>query len=165
MEFKLAHPGEASMLTRMAHDSKAFWGYTPEQLLLLKPDLLIDSEYIRQHIVYKVLIDERLIGFYALSYHNLENCFFIDHLWLIPDRIRQGIGRSVFIHIISQLKETGQSRVLVKGDPHARGFYEKMTGRLIAEKPSRDASVLLSVYEFDVRQVFEYFLPLHSRIY
>lgn len=158
MEFKLASPGEGSLLTQMAHESKGLWGYTEEMMRVWEPDLLIDGKYIKQNIVYKILINQELVGFYALRYQNSENCFEVDHLWLKPSHIKKGIGRSVFIRILSQLNDLGQRRVLLNGEPHARGFYEKMFGRLIAEKQSLIPGTLLPVYEFDVRPVLDKFM-------
>lgn len=150
MEFKLAHPDEGVMLTHMAYESKGLWGYTPEIMQIWEPELLVDGNYIMQNIVYKILTDSQLIGFYALRYVNAENCFEIDHLWLKPTHINQGIGRAVFLRILAQLKELGQHRVLLNGEPHARGFYEKMHGKIVTERKTRLPGVLQPVYEFDV---------------
>lgn len=120
----------------------------------------VDEQYIKHNIVYKILTDGELIGFYALCYKNVENCFEVDHLWLVPGFVKKGIGRIVFIRILSQLKELGQTRALLKGDPHAKGFYEKMLGKLISDIQTTQIDV--PIYEFDVNAVLAMTAVEHS---
>lgn len=155
MEFKLAHPGEGVLLTHMAYESKSQWGYTPEIMQIWEPELLVDGNYIKHNIVYKIIIDQELVGFYAIRFQNDKNCFEIDHLWLKATHINKGIGRAVFVRILGQLKELGQVRVLLNGEPHARGFYKKMHGRIIEERQTKIPGLLQPVYEFDVPAVLE----------
>lgn len=160
LEFKLAHPGDGFFLNRIAQESKAIWGYSSEYLKNWEQGMKVDEQYIKNNIVYKIYFDQELIGFYALCYKNLENCFEVDHLWLIPAYVNKGIGRTVFIRILSHLKELGQTRALLKGDPHARGFYEKMLGKLVPD--TQDSGTDIPVYEFDVSAVLAMTAVEHS---
>ena len=155
LEFKLAHPGDGRLLTRMAIDSKSFWGYPEDIMRIWEPELQIDEAYIKQNIVYKILIKDELIGFYALRFLDVQNCFEIDHLWLKPSHIHQGFGRTVFIRILSYLKELGQTKTLLKCDSYSSGFYLKMKGHLKGQEESKIEGRYLTVYEFDVKEIAE----------
>jgi predicted N-acetyltransferase YhbS len=73
------------------------------------------------------------------------------HLWIEPDRQRQGIGRVLVSHALQAARDAGRSRVEVIADPFAEPFYVKLgalrIGSVAAPMPG-DPARALPVLEF-----------------
>ena len=145
-----ANDGE--QLTQIAYSSKRYWNYSDAQMLLWKDDLTIDSNYILDNLVYKVINQKTCIGFYVLKFDDNETCYEIDHLWLMPENINKGFGAIIFKNIIAQLSELKQKRCTLIAEPNAIGFYKKMNGKIIRSFESKIPGRMLDVYEFKTNQ-------------
>ena len=97
------------------------------------------------------MFTEKLIGFYALKFDETENCYEIDHLWLLPENINKGYGKHIFQNIISQLSTLNQKRCILTAEPNATGFYQKMNGKIISTFESKISGRMLEVYEFKIK--------------
>ncbi len=62
--------------------------------------------------------------------------FWLEHLFIDPRHIGNGIGSKLFSHLRDRCKEMGRSELGILADPNSRGFYEKMGWRYIKEIPS-----------------------------
>lgn len=118
---------------------------------LWKEDLGISRDYINENEVTKVLLNGKLIGFYALKFNETMECYEIDHFWLLPEFIGQGFGKRVFRHIMETLAKKNQTKVTLSSDPNAAGFYEKMHGKIIGQKESKVSGCYLPIFEFTVK--------------
>ncbi len=78
--------------------------------------------------------DGTLIGFCALKLK--REAAALDHLWVLPARIRSGVGRTLFAHAEAIAREAGASRLIIVGDPHAEGFYLRMGAVKCGEEPA-----------------------------
>jgi GNAT superfamily N-acetyltransferase len=47
----------------------------------------------------------------------------LEHLWVIPQAMGCGIGRSLFTHAIQVAQELGFQELVIESDPNAAGFY------------------------------------------
>jgi GNAT superfamily N-acetyltransferase len=119
-----AAPGDALALTDIAFAAKRSWGY-PEawieswrDLLTVRPDL-IDS-----HHTYVALSGERKLGFYVLG-HKGDRLDLL-HLWVLPEAMGRGLGRSLFLHAVQRTNELGYRALEIESDPNAEGFYLRM---------------------------------------
>jgi len=139
---------DAELLTATAHNSKKFWGYSDALMELWKEDLEINTDYILKNKVVKVFENKNFIGFFALKTNHKEEVE-IDHLWLLPDKIKRGYGRSIFQHILNYVKTQGYKKVTLIAEPNAKGFYEKMNGRVVGMFQSKINNRLLDIYQFD----------------
>ena len=151
LTYKKATVDDGELLTNISTTSKRYWNYSEEQLLLWKEDLEINEKYLLSNLVYKVFYSEKLIGFYALKFDETENCYEIDHLWLLPDNIKKGYGKHIFQNIISQLSTLNQTRCILTAEPNAIGFYQKMNGKIISTFESKISGRMLEVYEFKIK--------------
>jgi GNAT superfamily N-acetyltransferase len=76
-----------------------------------------------------------VIGFFALETIGSENR--LDHLWIEPERIRQGFGRQLFQEAVIAAKSLGWASFRLAADPPAEEFYLKMGARRIGDVQSR----------------------------
>jgi N-acetylglutamate synthase-like GNAT family acetyltransferase len=114
---------------------------------LWKSDLEVSEDYILENTVVKVFDQETFIGFFgikAMEGGNLE----IDHLWLIPDKIKKGYGRAVFQYILNDLRANGHKKATLTAEPNAKGFYDKMGGKIVGQFQSKINGRFLDIYEF-----------------
>src|SRR5689334_23191370 len=88
----------ADALSRLAYMSKQHWGYPAEWMDVWRPSLTITPRMILQNEVFTAVASEGPIGFYLLSRHDSEAT--LDHLWIDPARLRQGLGRALFEHAV-----------------------------------------------------------------
>lgn len=141
-----AQPEDAALLTATAYTSKKFWGYSDELMELWKEDLSISSEYIVNHKVVKVFEQETFAGFFAIKIEdgNAE----LDHLWLDPIHIKRNFGRQIFEYLIRYLVSIEIHEMKLIAEPNAKGFYDKMGGKIIGEFQSKISGRMLDIYEF-----------------
>lgn len=56
----------------------------------------------------------------------------LDHMWVMPVAIKQGIGSALFHHAITA--QPPPAKVIeIESDPHAEGFYSKMGAETVGE--------------------------------
>jgi GNAT superfamily N-acetyltransferase len=119
-----ADPQDFVRLSQIAQAAKRYWGYPERWLELWQAELTLSSEYIAAHQVYKALMRGEAAGFYSLLFDALDAE--IDHLWVEPMYIGQGIGRQLWEHAVKNAALLGALRLVVVADPHAERFYRKM---------------------------------------
>jgi ribosomal protein S18 acetylase RimI-like enzyme len=149
LSFVHASPADHKTLTETATTSKRFWGYTGEQMELWKQDLEVSEEYILQNRVVKVFDKSAFLGFFAIKYPAGKHPE-IDHLWLLPQHIRKGYGKQVFQYILNSLEAEGHKQATLYAEPNAKGFYDKMGGRVIGSFRSKISGRYLDIYGFDL---------------
>jgi GNAT superfamily N-acetyltransferase len=119
-----ADPADASLLTEIAFAAKRSWGYPESWIQQWKDVLTITSEYLVQHPAYVASIEGRIMGFYVL--HLNPGNARLEHLWVIPNEMKKGIGRALFRHAEETSKTAGIDRMEIEADPNAEGFYARM---------------------------------------
>ena len=129
MTISRAKPEDAPELTAIAFAAKRHWRY-PEQWMERWRDLLtIRPEFIVNHETHAAIDEGRIVGFYALfpQADRIE----LQHLWVIPEQMHRGIGRSLFQHAVDRAKKLGFQKIEIESDPNAEGFYCRMGARRI----------------------------------
>jgi ribosomal protein S18 acetylase RimI-like enzyme len=135
MQITRAKPGDAAALTAIALAAKRHWGY-PERWIEGWRDLLtVGQEFIASHETYAAIIDGRTVGFYALD--RKDDRADLLHLWVSPDWMGRGVGRSLFLHALERVKASGFSVLEIESDPNALGFYERMGARRVGVRVSQ----------------------------
>lgn len=152
LEFVPAVASDAELLTQTAFSSKKFWGYEDAFFEIWKDDLTVTAAYISNNQVVKVLSDRLFIGFYAIC-QTTDSEVELDHLWLVPDQIRNGFGSIIFGHLLKTIPLPAKILTLV-AEPFAIGFYEKMGGKPRGEIQSRIEGRKLMAYEFEINKMF-----------
>lgn len=131
IEIERATPEHAARLTQIAHAAKSYWGYPARWIELWHDQLHITPAYIQSHEVYAALVDNVVLGFYALA--GSGNQLQLDHMWVMPIAIHQGIGRAMFEHALVRAAELGARVLQIEADPNAEGFYQKMGAQTVGE--------------------------------
>lgn len=124
----------ATMLTEIAVAAKSHWGYPPGWLERWRQELTITPAYLAAHPVFVALDYTRPVGFYALVCDDGDAR--LDHLWVRPSYMRQGVGRALFAHAEATARQRGARRLTIVGDPHAEGFYLRMGATPCGRQPA-----------------------------
>ena len=126
-----AHRADASRLTTIAHAAKRHWNYPEAWIREWREQLTVTPEYIDEHRVFVIEIEGTVVGFYALRGDGpvVE----LDHLWIDPTRIGDGLGRRLVEHGMAEARGSGAQRVEIDSDPHAEAFYAHLGARRIGK--------------------------------
>lgn len=140
-----ARPDEHQLLTEISFASKKYWDYPVHFFDIWKKELTITKEYILQNTVYVIETAETIVGYYALvelendlqiSRITLKAGLWLEHMFIDPSFIGTGLGRKLFTHCLKTCGLNDISTIKILADPNAKGFYQKMGCRIIADYPS-----------------------------
>jgi N-acetylglutamate synthase-like GNAT family acetyltransferase len=131
LHIRRAAPDEAGALTSLAHAAKRYWNYPEAWIEHWKTDLTITADFIARHEVYVAMIEGTIAGCCALVVGNSRAE--LEHMWIDPQQMGNGVGRSLFEYTKQRAKELGLAEVELSADPHAEGFYERMGAKHIGE--------------------------------
>lgn len=134
MEIRIlpADPEQAEVLSQIALAAKAHWGYPRRWMELWRPQLTFTSEYFEKHESWVAERNGISVAFYTLQEKN-GNAW-IEDLWVSPEFIGKGIGKSLFLHALDRSRQRGSKKLQLEADPNAVGFYEKMGMYKIGER-------------------------------
>ncbi len=135
MEIVRARPTEAAALSLLAQRAKAHWGYPAAWLEQWRAQLTITPDFVAQHEVFTGRGDGQPVGFYALA-PDEEESLRLEHLWVEPKWMGQGLGRRLFGHASARARVRGFSRLTIESDPHAEAFYLHLGARRIGTRRS-----------------------------
>jgi GNAT superfamily N-acetyltransferase len=121
-------------LTNIALSAKRHWGYPEEWLQEWATLLTITPQFIGANTVFVARIARKPIGFYAITLDGQSSS--LDHLWVMPQYIGQGLGQRLLKHALVQARNLGANKLLIESDPNAEGFYLHMGGKRIGEVTS-----------------------------
>lgn len=124
LEIVRAKPPDAEALTEIAHAAKRHWGYPENWIAAWRDVLTMRPEFITGNISYCAIEDDRPVGFYVLTRE--DDGLHFDHLWVLPEAMRRGIGRSLFEHAVGEARRAGSGCLKIEADPKAEGFYKRM---------------------------------------
>jgi GNAT superfamily N-acetyltransferase len=154
LHVRAANPEEAVLLSAIARESKAHWGYDADTLRLWYQDLTIEPDDIRMHPTAVAESGSGIVGFYQLR--SSTAFWILEHLWVRPRHLRQGLGSMLLNHALHVVHQSTIDRVIVASDPNAAGFYEReggvRSGAAPAPLPGYSTRVL-PIYEFRSRAV------------
>jgi GNAT superfamily N-acetyltransferase len=124
MDIEPALSGDATVLTAIAFAAKQHWGYPQKWMESWRTVLTIQPEFIVSHETYKANRGDRVAGFYALAGEGVEMDLL--HLWVLPQAMGCGVGRSLFLHCLGRARELGCKKLRIESDPNAESFYQHM---------------------------------------
>lgn len=125
---------EATALSELALRSKGYWGYDESFLEACRRELTIPAGEV---VVRRVVVAEtegRVVGLYSLG--GEPPVGELGLLFVEPELIGQGIGRSLFDHMSATARALGFTVVWIEADPGAAPFYEAMGARVVGSVPS-----------------------------
>jgi GNAT superfamily N-acetyltransferase len=132
IEILRALPEHADPLTQIAIAAKGYWNYPEKWMQLWIPVLTISPEYISENETWMIVVDNKPVAYYSLE-QDLGDLW-LDNLWVLPEYMGQGIGRSLFEHALERSRSRGFSNLKIEADPNAQGFYEKMGAWKVDER-------------------------------
>ena len=133
--FRRAEASDAARLTEIALAGKAYWGYPREWMELWRPDLVVTPHYLRSETVSVMECEGEPVGFTGLSVEDKDRQ--IEHLWLQPTLIGQGLGRLLLDEALRLARKERVRELFVSSDPNAEGFYLKMGAVRIGQEVYR----------------------------
>jgi ribosomal-protein-alanine N-acetyltransferase len=110
-------------LTTLMRQSKSYWGYDQKQLKKWQADLTISSEFISNNHVFKLVRENKILGFFAFSIQN--NDVKLESLFILPDFIGKGIGKLLMTKFLEKVEELPIKRIFLDADPNTERFYQK----------------------------------------
>lgn len=119
-----ASPSDHEILTEITKKSKAYWGYSNEQIENWSQFLTVSKEYIETNSVYNLIVDHQIIGYYSF-FHESENTIKLDNLFVLPDFIGKGFGKVLMNDFLIRLQDIQVEKVVLNSEPNAENFYSK----------------------------------------
>lgn len=124
MTIKEAIPNDHKILTEITKKSKAYWGYSDEQIEIWSEFLMVTKEYIETKSVYNLIVDDQIIGYYSF-FHESENTIKLDNLFVLPNFIGKGFGKMLLNDFFIRLKNIDVEKVILNSEPNSEEFYKK----------------------------------------
>ncbi len=129
LRIERAIPENAEELTRIALTAKKHWGYPDDWIKAWSNTLRIQPDFISASETYTACVDDEIAGFYSLV--DAAGQVHLAHLWIRPDQMRRGIGRSLFEHAAQRARHMNTQWIEIESDPNAEGFYLRQGPRRI----------------------------------
>lgn len=148
MYIRKALKEDAQELTRIAFAAKRYWNYPDEYYQVWKNELTISSPYILNNDVFLISDDEYIVGFYSVIAWKGET--YLDHIFIDPRFLKQGIGSELINHLISVQQGKGVEKIYVLVDPNAAGFYDKVGAKFIKYVTSNIAGREIPLYLIEI---------------
>lgn len=147
MKVENANSDDHEMLSEITKLSKAFWGYSEEQMAQWNDVLTITKEYIQTNFAYKLINESQVIGYY--SYFNTEKDIVkLDNLFVLPEYIGKGYGNYLMDDFLNRIKENHDIRkVTLDADPNAEKFYQKFGFETIGQLETSIKNRFLPIME------------------
>jgi ribosomal protein S18 acetylase RimI-like enzyme len=135
LQIRHAVSQDATILSQIAFAAKAHWGYPEHWLVIWKPQLTFSPEYFEKNESWVAEAKGTPIAFYTLQ--EKDGYAWIENLWVSPEFIGQGVGKTLFLHAAALSRQRGYKTLQLEADPNAVGFYEKMGMYKIGERRSQ----------------------------
>jgi len=134
IDIQRARSDQAESLTKIAFAAKRYWGYPERWIQIWSPILIVSADFIENHETFVAQVGGESAGFYAISVVNDKAS--LEHMWVLPEHMGQGIGEMLFDHALSRCKEFGVCVLEIESDPNAQGFYERMGAKKVGQSAS-----------------------------
>lgn len=154
-----AEPEDSEVLTQIAFASKGYWNYPEAYYELWRDELTVTPEYIAKNRVFVAEAGMAPGGFAAVLQVEkafrvgpvfIEAGYWLDHLFVSPASIGQGIGSALLEHVRKTCRDRGIAGLSLFADPHAAGFYEKAGAVFLKEVPSSIPGRTLPLYRLPI---------------
>lgn len=148
MKIRLAKKLEATVLSRLAFESKQFWGYDDDFMERCRSDRVVREEDIASRMVWVAedLSGGGVLGFYLLKKLSEDDAE-LDMLFIAPDHIREGVGQALIEDAARVARLLGWSALRIESDPFAAPFYESQGATLLGTAKSKSTGRDLSLFE------------------
>ena len=131
MRIRDARENEAAALTELMRSAKRSWGYPDEWMQALDSGLIITAEDLSGMRVRVAEDEDSVLGFYGLV--GSDRKVQLEHLWVRPDQMGKGVGRSLLRHALSEAARVGAEIVAIESDPNAESIYFRLGAVRVGE--------------------------------
>lgn len=125
MIIEKASTKDHEILTEITKKSKAYWGYSEEQILKWSNNLTITQDYLKDNDVFKLINDNKIVGYYSYIIEEEKNVI-LDNLFVLPEYIGKGLGKYLMTDFLNRMKENQIRKITLDSEPNAELFYSKM---------------------------------------
>jgi GNAT superfamily N-acetyltransferase len=134
MKLRAATAADIPALHHIALSAKAHWPYTAEQLDRWSAELRVSPESIHAQPTLLAEIEGKPVGFTQLDPD--VSPWQLVALWVLPDYMRQGIGKTLLTEALALARDSAQSCIAIDSDPHAEGFYAACSAVKVGQIPA-----------------------------
>lgn len=152
MKIEKATPIDAQELTELTIRSKSYWNYGIKQIEEWRDDLTITADFIERTEIYKLMVREAIVGYYAFSAQN-EKEVELEFLFVDPWFIGQGYGGVLMSDFLQRIIISNYKKVRVEADPNAEGFYALVGFEVVGKLQSSIEGRFLPIMELHVSQL------------
>jgi GNAT superfamily N-acetyltransferase len=154
-----AKTNEYARLTQLSWASKQIWAYEEALFDVFKKEITLTPAYIAANDVFVAEENGDIAGYFSITAVTdgfyagkvwVEKGFWLEHLFIHPQYIGKGIGRSLVSYAKELCRQKGIQRLRLFGDPHADGFYEKTGAVYFGKSPSSIEGRTVSVFEYAI---------------
>lgn len=131
MNIERATPEQSEALTKIAFAAKRHWNYPESWISQWAAALTISPDYVAKNLVFAAEENGIVSGFYSLVL-DIDSAD-LDHLWIDPQFIGGGLGRTLFEHAVETARSVGATTLTIESEPNAEGFYQKMGAVRVGE--------------------------------
>lgn len=142
LRLRAGRAGEAEELSELALRSKAHWGYDRAFLAACRDELRVRAEEMTARRVTVAQEGARVLGFATLEGRAPEGE--LGMLFVDPPAIGRGVGRLLYQHVLEQAGRLGFTRLTIRADPHAEGFYRVRGAQRIAGSGETGLALLVA---------------------
>lgn len=124
-QLRPAIPEDAQVLSQIALQAKAYWGYDQAFMDACAEELKVTASRIQNPTFHYMVAEQAgsIAGFYCLAYEEELGCE-LDALFVTPEQMGKGIGKALFGHAMDTAKAQGYRHFHIHSDPYAEAFYQ-----------------------------------------
>jgi GNAT superfamily N-acetyltransferase len=126
---RAAVPADTEGLRELTFASKAHWGYDHDLVRGWADELDFPSGQER----WVAEADGAIVAWAGLTPPADDGVAVLDHLWVDPGAMGQGLGSRLFLLAADRARELGAERLEWSAEVNAVGFYEKVGGRKLRD--------------------------------
>jgi GNAT superfamily N-acetyltransferase len=134
LQIRPAGPADAPVLTKISTQAKAHWPYAAAQLHAWGNSLRIEPSFLARSVTYVGEVDGEPIAFYSLL--KSADAWHLEHLWVLPKFIGQGLGKVLLQHAKSLAYQSGIQTITIDSEPYAEPFYLACGAKRIGTVPA-----------------------------
>ncbi|WP_040192942.1 GNAT family N-acetyltransferase [Clostridium culturomicium] len=130
-KIRSASSKEDEILTSIAAESEAYWGYDEEFMEIYKIIYNVTSEIISENLAYVLEDEGDIIGFYVV----IQEAYLgeVEYFYIKPRYMGKGYGRIMWEHMIDLCESFGILEIELVTSPQAKEFYINMGAVVVSE--------------------------------
>lgn len=132
MKLQKARIEDHIRLTEITKKSKAYWGYSEEQLSKWSNNLTVTADYIEKNNVFNLVDETQIMGYYSFIIQD-NNQVKLDNLFVLPEYIGKGFGTILMNDFLQRMRNQKCRKIILDSEPNAERFYQKIGFTKIGE--------------------------------